>query len=197
MTIRQRSMKLIYPILIGVGKLLNKNGGIYKNEHNVKPITPFFNLSAVAGNGERINFSQYQGKKILIVNTASDCGFTAQLGDLQQLQEMFTKQLVVLAFPSNEFKKQESGSDEEIQTFCSVNYRVSFPIFKKSNVLKVSDQNEVFQWLTDNTKNGWNHTQPAWNFTKYLVNENGVLTHYFDSIISPMDQKVIDAINAI
>ena len=142
-----------------------------------------------------MDFNQLKGKKVLIVNTASDCGFTPQLSELQQLQDRFSNTLIVLGFPSSNFKDQEKGSDEEIAAFCTVNYHVMFPLMKKSHVLKNEQQNTIFQWLTDNKKNGWNHTPPAWNFTKYLVDENGVLTHYFDTRISPIDEKVIRAIN--
>ena len=194
MTIRQKIVKLIYPILATMGKWIGKGGGVYENEQNIRPVISFYSLSAKANNGLIIDFPRYKGKKVLLVNTASDCGFTPQLAELQKLQNQYKEKLVVIGFPSNDYKNQEKGSDEEIATFCTLNFNVHFALMQKSHVLKGEQQNQVFQWLTDNTKNGWNHTLPGWNFTKYLVDENGVLTHYFDTRISPMDEKVIAAI---
>jgi glutathione peroxidase len=101
---------------------------------------------------------------------------------------------MVLGFPANDFKEQEKGSDEEIARFCKVNFGVSFPLMKKSSVIRSSQQNPVFQWLTDSSKNGWSNKQPSWNFSKYLVNEEGVLTNYFGPTISPMSRDVLNAI---
>ena len=95
---------------------------------------------------------------------------------------------------SNDFKEQEKGSDEEIAQFCQVNFGVTFPLMKKSSVVKSETQNEVFKWLTDSTKNGWNGKQPSWNFSKYLVNEEGILTHYFDPSVSPTSEQVLKEI---
>ena len=102
---------------------------------------------------------------------------------------------MVLGFPANDFKEQEKGTDDEIETFCKVNFGVTFPLMKKSIVIKGTGQNEVFQWLTDAGKNGWNNQAPTWNFSKYLVNEEGVLTHYFDTSVSPLSPEVINAID--
>ena len=194
MTIRQKVVKLIYPIMAKMGKWFGKGSGVYENEQHTLPMNSFYTLSAKANDDLAIEFSQYKGKKVLLVNTASDCGFTPQLAELQKLQNQYKDKLVVIGFPSNDYKDQEMGSDEEIATFCTLNFNVHFALIQKSHVLKGEQQNPVFQWLTDNSKNGWNHTPPAWNFTKYLVDENGVLTHYFDTRISPMDEKVIAAI---
>jgi len=131
----------------------------------------------------------------LLVNTASDCGYTNQYDDLQKLYEENKDKLVIIGFPANDFKEQEKGSDEEIAQFCKLNFGVSFPLMKKSTVIKSPQQNTIFQWLTDSTKNGWNNKPPRWNFTKYLVNEEGMLTDYFGSSIPPMSKDVIDAIN--
>jgi glutathione peroxidase len=102
--------------------------------------------------------------------------------------------LTVIAFPANDFQEQEKGSDEQIGNFCKINFGVTFPIALKSSVVKGNDQQKVFQWLTDKTKNGWNNQSPSWNFSKYLINEEGVLMNYFDPAISPLSEEVLKAI---
>jgi glutathione peroxidase len=101
---------------------------------------------------------------------------------------------VVIGFPSNDFKEQEKGNDEEIASFCKLNFGVTFLLMKKSGVLKNSQQNKVFQWLTTIEQNGWNDGSPTWNFNKYLINEQGVLTHVFEPGISPLDPEVVESI---
>jgi glutathione peroxidase len=145
-------------------------------------------------NGSPLKIEQLKGKKILFVNTASDCGYTHQYEDLQKLFSEKNSQLMIIGFPANDFKHQEKGSDEEIAQFCKLNYGISFPLAKKSTVIKNSSQNPIFRWLTDKSKNGWTNKQPSWNFSKWLVNEEGVLTHYFDPSISPLSEEVKKAV---
>lgn len=154
----------------------------------------FYSLSATRNDGGRIDFTSLRGKKVMIVNTASECGYTNQYEDLQNLHERFGDRLVILAFPANDFKEQEKGTDEEIAQFCKVNYGISFPLMKKSVVVRSPGQNPVYVWLTDPAKNGWNGKQPSWNFSKYLVDEEGRLTHYFDPSISPTSDEVLEAV---
>src|SRR5258705_9064820 len=132
----------------------------------------------------------------MLVNTASDCGYTGQYDALQKLYEQNEGRLVIIGFPANDFKQEEKGTDEEIAQFCKLNFGVSFPLMKKSVVVKTAEQNEVFKWLTDSAKNGWNNKPPSWNFTKYIVNEEGVLTNYFGSSVSPAGKDVKNAIGA-
>lgn len=190
MTTRQKLLKAVYPAWIAFTKLIGKNNDVLANKHQ-KPSVAFHSLKAVLNNGSTYDFSQLKGKKVLLVNTASDCGYTGQYDDLQKLHEKFQNKLVILGFPANDFKEQEKGSDEDIAAFCKINFGVTFPLMKKSSVVKNSNQNEIFQWLTDSTKNGWNSKVPTWNFSKYLVNEEGVLTHYFDPSVSPMSEQVL------
>ena len=173
-----------------MGENRNLEGGI-----NVVPTMPFYNLSATLNNGIEFSFENLKGKKVLIVNTASDCGYTNQYSELQELHKKYQQQLTIIAFPSNDFKEQEKGADEEIAKFCQLNFGVSFPLAKKSIVLRTANQNKIFEWLTDKKLNGWNEQQPSWNFSKYLINEKGVLTHYFDPAVSPLSVEVIKAIN--
>ena len=133
---------------------------------------------------------------MLIVNTASDCGFTAQYEALEKLSHQFADKLVIIGFPSNDFKEQESKNNEDIVNFCKKNYGVNFPLMEKSIVIKKNHQNEVHKWLSDMTVNGWCHQEPAWNFCKYLVNEQGVLTHYFPMTVDPLSLDIISAIEA-
>ena len=191
MTYRQKVLKAVYPVFMWWNKITGKKNDKLENEKTVPPVS-FYSLKTTLNNGSVLNFSDYKGKKVLIVNTASDCGYTDQYEDLQKLFE--TKNLAVIGFPANDFKQQEKGTDEEIASFCKLNYGVSFPLAKKSVVVKSAEQNEVFRWLTDVKLNGWNEKQPAWNFSKYLVDEKGVLTHYFGSAVSPMSDELLDAI---
>ncbi len=195
MSLRQRILKLVYPMWMKITQLSGKNMNVLNNSNDTKPAVPFYSLTAIL-NSSALPFSDLKGKKVLLVNTASHCGYTDQYAELQKLYEQYEGRLVVIGFPANDFKEQEKGSDEEIASFCQVNYGITFPLAKKSTVIKSPQQNEIFKWLTDKTKNGWNDREPSWNFSKYLVNEAGVLTHYFDSSISPLSAEVLNAVQA-
>lgn len=194
MTIRQRVLKAVYPAFTWFGRVTGKNSKVFSNDSTLAPKQSVYDLSFTMNNGETIPLSNYKGKKILLVNTASDCGYTDQYEDLQKLYEENKDKLVIIGFPANDFKEQEKGSDEDIAQFCKLNYGVTFPLAKKSSIIPGADQNPVFQWLTDKNKNGWTSKKPSWNFSKYLVNENGVLINYFDPSISPTGSEVKDAI---
>jgi len=193
MTARQKVLKAIYPAWMWFSRLRGKNVTELSNQQK-QPTVSFYSLKDTLNNNTAFDFAALKGKKVLLVNTASNCGYTNQYDDLQKLFEQNQDDLVVIGFPANDFKEQEKGNDEEIAEFCKLNYGVTFPLMKKSSVIKSPQQNMVFQWLTDSAKNGWNNKPPAWNFTKYLVNEQGVLTNYFGSSVSPMSKDVLDAI---
>jgi glutathione peroxidase len=190
MSIRQNILKTFYPLLMKMNGTSDKNSKVLLNNNIILPAFSFYYLTASDNKGNKINFDRFAGKKILIVNTASDCGFTPQYNDLQNLYNKYNGKFNLLGFPSNDFGKQEKGTDEEIAEFCRTNYKITFPLMKKSVVLKKSGQNDVFKWLTDPRKNGWNSQQPDWNFSKYIVNEKGVLTHYFGPAVSPLSKEV-------
>lgn len=194
MTYRQKILKTIYPVLMWWTKKRGMNSTELSNDKAQPPVS-FYSLTDTLNNGTTFDFSSLKGKKVLLVNTASDCGYTDQYDDLQKLYNEYRDKLIVIGFPANDFKQQEKGTDEEIASFCKLNYGVNFPLMKKSMVIKTENQNPVFQWLTDSSKNGWNNKQPSWNFCKYLVNENGMLTNFFASSISPMSKDVLNAIN--
>jgi len=193
MTVRQTVLKAVYPLLMSLNRLLGKRSKVLVNKKNIQPFQSFYSLSVQLNNGSFLSFDSLRGRKLLLVNTASDCGYTNQYSDLQKLYEKYDK-LTVIAFPANDFQQQEKGSDEEIGNFCKINFGVTFPVALKSSAVKGNGQQKVFQWLTDKTKNGWNNKPPSWNFSKYLINEEGILTNYFDPAISPLSEEVLKAI---
>lgn len=194
MNYRQKVLKAVYPALMWWTKLTGKNTKQMANTDKKQPKESFYDLKATANNGSEIDFSSFRGKKVLLVNTASNCGYTSQYEDLENLYENNKDKLVVIGFPANDFKEQEKGSDEQIAEFCKVNFGVTFPLVKKSVVIRSGDQHPVFQWLSQASKNGWCDQEPVWNFTKYLVNEEGVLTAYFEPSLSPSSQEIKTAI---
>lgn len=194
MTARQKVLKTIYPVWIWFA---GKKGLNTKNLSNEKamPAISFYSLKDTAIDGKVFDFEKLKGKKIMLVNTASDCGYTGQYDDLQKLSEQFKDKLVVIGFPANDFKEQEKGTDEEIASFCKKNFGVSFPLMQKGSVIKGVNQNKIFEWLTDSTKNGWNNQQPSWNFCKFIVDEQGRLTNFFGSTIEPLGKEISTALN--
>ncbi len=159
------------------------------NSKNKKPNSSFYDLKAIGINGEEILMSDYQGKKILIVNVASKCGYTPQYESLQKLYEKNQDSLYILAFPSNDFLKQEPGTNEEIKTFCKVNFGVQFDIFEKISV-KGNDIHPIYNWLSSKSLNGWNSKSPVWNFSKYLIDENGSLIGVWGPSIDPQSNEI-------
>ena len=139
--------------------------------------------------GKTIDFSKFKGKKILIVNTASECGFTSQYEGLQKLYETYKDQLVIVGFPANNFGGQEPGSNEEIGAFCKKNYGVTFPMAAKVSV-KGNDIAPIFKFLTDKKLNGVKNTTILWNFEKFLLNEKGELIDTFVSTTKPTSESI-------
>ena len=195
MTYRQKLLKAVYPALMWVSKMTGRRSKMMDNMPASAPSKSLYDLQVTLNNGDTLKLAALKGKKILLVNTASDCGYTNQYSDLQKLFETNADKLVVIGFPANDFKEQEKGNDEEIAAFCKLNYGVSFPLATKSSVVKGNHQNEIFKWLSDKNLNGWNDQQPTWNFSKYLVNEQGILTNYFDPAVSPGSDEVKIAVN--
>ncbi len=194
MTYRQSFLKAIYPLIMLPGKLFGSAKAIQKNTSNKLPALSIYDLELELNNGTKIRMDQFKGKKILLVNTASDCGYTGQYEALEQLHKQYGKKLVVIGFPANDFKDQEKKDDAAIAEFCKINYGVTFLLAKKSSVIKGPEQNPLFAWLSHAEQNGWCKQQPVWNFSKYLVNETGVLTHFFAQTVSPLDTALTDQI---
>ncbi|MEO5976438.1 MAG: glutathione peroxidase [Chryseolinea sp.] len=145
-----------------------------------------FRMAAL--NGDTIDFSQFKGKTLLIVNTASKCGYTPQYEELEKLHEMYGGKVVVLGFPANNFLWQEPGTNKDIAEFCQKNYGVKFQMFDKISV-KGRDKHPLYKWLE--AKSG---KTPSWNFCKYVVSKNGTDISFFSSAVKPLDPTIISAI---
>jgi glutathione peroxidase len=152
-----------------------------------------YSFTANGIDGKPISLEKYKGKKVVIINVASKCGFTPQYADWQKFHEKHGDSVVVLGFPANDFMKQEPGSNSDIAGFCQKNYGVSFQMFEKVDVTG-NTQHALFQWLSKKDLNGWNDQAPSWNFCKYVINEKGDLTHFFESTIKPNNKDFIKAI---
>ena len=161
--------------------------GFSKNKAQAKSIHSF---KVEALDGSTIDFSKFKGKKILVVNTASECGFTPQYADLEKLYEKYKNKLVVVGFPANNFGGQEPGSNHEIATFCQRNYGVQFPMAAKISV-KGDDIAPIYKFLTEKKENGVKNTKILWNFTKILLDENGHVIESFVCTTNPDRKSVV------
>ena len=163
-------------------------------EHNEVPMTDFYAIEANTMAGKTIKLETCKGLVPLIVNTASRCGFTEQYDGLRKLYETYLeKGLVVLGFPSNDFLKQEPGSNEEIQSFCKLNYGVTFPMFEKISV-KGKNQHPLYTFLTSKKTNPEFSGRISWNFNKFLISRDGQIVGRFGSRTKPADRKLVAAI---
>jgi len=149
-----------------------------------------YNIKLKNLNGEELQLNEFKGKKILIVNTASKCGFTPQYEDLQKLYIKYGDKLEIIGVPCNQFFKQEPGTADEIATFCQKNYGVTFTMLEKANV-KGKSQNELYKWLTQKELNGVKNATVKWNFHKFLLDENGKLLADFGSSVNPLSEEIV------
>ena len=172
--------QIIY-LIIGLN-LLNKT-------EKMETMTSLYDIEINSISGDKINLAEYKGKKILFVNVASECGFTPQYEGLQELYKMYEDKLMIIGVPSNQFGGQEPGSAEQIQSFCKLNFGVTFLITEKVDV-KGKEQHPLYTWLTNKENNGVKNSSVKWNFQKYLVDENGVLIDYYFSLTKPMSRKI-------
>ena len=163
-----------------------------RDRHQPSPsMTSFHDLSATTLDGKTFSFSELQGKRVLVVNTASRCGYTPQYKPLEALHEKFAKEgLVILGFPCNQFGWQEPGDASEIRDFCSENYGVTFQMMAKVDV-KGDDQHPVYAWLTDKNQNGVGDHSVKWNFNKFLVNGKGELVAALGSGADPLGEEIL------
>ena len=192
MTWRQSILKAVYPLIMLKGKIMSNSGNVQLNSANTIPVQSFYDLHAIKNNGDTLHFSELKGKKVLIVNTASDCGYAGQYEELEKLHKEFGNKLIILGFPANDFKGQEKKSDIDIAAFCKVNYGVTFQLMKKSSVIRSAQQNPVFNWLSNPAANGWSTYEPIWNFNKYIIDENGVLKAFYTQDVSPLNNSVVN-----
>lgn len=175
-------------------------GFIQKQEpvNNVSPYEmvmekSFYDFKMKDINGQEVDFSQFKGKKLLLVNVASKCGYTKQYEDLQKLHQEHGDEVTIIGFPANNFGGQEPGTNEEIKEFCSSKFGVTFMMMDKISV-KGDDKAPLYKWLSDKNLNGWNDKEPTWNFCKYFINEKGELVKFFASSVKPMDEEILQLI---
>jgi glutathione peroxidase len=170
------------------------------NHNNQAALTNVASMPAAAGtsiydykvealDGGTIDFAAFKGKKILIVNTASKCGYTRQYQGLEELYNKYKDKLVIVGFPANNFGGQEPGSNTEIKEFCKKNYGVSFTMAAKVSV-KGDDTAPIYKWLCSKAENGVLDAEIKWNFNKFLIDENGKMLHYFPSSVEPMSEEL-------
>lgn len=158
----------------------------------LSPANSIYDFNFTSIEGKKIEMSSFKGKYVLIVNTASACGFTKQYKDLQALHQQYGKDLVIIGFPANNFGEQEKGSNAEIQNFCEKNYGVTFLLSEKVEV-KGSEITPLFQYLT--TQENPDFTGDInWNFEKFLINKEGKLVHRYRSKVNPLDKSITDNI---
>ena len=155
-------------------------------------MTSIYQFKVERIDGSEINFEDFKGKKIIIVNVASECGYTPQYQQLEELYKEFKNKIIIIGFPSNDFGGQEPGTNAEIETFCTLHYDISFPMAAKVSI----KEHPVYQWLTKKTLNGKLDSQVAWNFQKYLIDQNGQLVTLYPSSVNPIDEKIIDWIES-
>lgn len=187
-------MKKLLIFLFSAGALLQscKN---QKNEISQSKTTEntmnktIFDYKVESLDGKEINFADFKGKKILIVNTASECGFTPQYADLEKLSKDYPDKLVVVGFPANNFGGQEPGTNTEIGAFCEKNFGVTFPMAAKVSV-KGDDKAPIFKYLTEKDLNGVKNTAILWNFTKFLIDEEGHLIDSYISTTKPTSESI-------
>lgn len=162
---------------------------INKTEKMETTTTSLYNIEIKSISGDKINLADYKGKKILFVNVASECGFTPQYEGLQELYELYKDKLMIIGVPSNQFGGQEPGTAAQIQSFCKLNFGVTFLITEKVDV-KGENQHPLYAWLTKKENNGLKSSSVKWNFQKYLVDEKGDLIDYYFSLTKPMSKKI-------
>ncbi|WP_066835189.1 glutathione peroxidase [Rufibacter ruber] len=153
-----------------------------------------YDIELVTNEGKKTTLKPYKGKKILIVNVASKCGYTKQYADLEKLHKLHGDKVVVLGFPANDFGGQEPGSDEDIAEFCQKNFGVTFPLFQKASVIG-AEQQPLYKWLTNKDLNGVTAEAPAWNFSKYLISEDGKILKFYPSKVTPLSEELLRDIN--
>ena len=180
-------------IMLSHGILFYPNPDNNSNATSLKQVQhqSIYDFKVPALGGDSIDFAAFKGKKILIVNTASKCGFTPQYEGLEQLYQQYKDRLVVIGFPCNNFLSQEPGSNEKIKAFCTKNYGVSFPMAAKVSV-KGKNMAPVYKWLCNKSENGILDAKVTWNFKKFLLDEKGKIIAWFPSKVTPMSDEITD-----
>lgn len=161
-----------------------KNNKIMLNKESL------YDIKLKTIDGKDLSLSKFKGKKLLLVNVASKCGYTSQYKNLQALHEKYGSKLIIIGFPANNFGGQEPGSSSEIIQFCSKNYNVTFQMMEKISV-KGSDMHPLYKWLSSKSQNGSCDESPDWNFCKYLIDENGKILKFYKSSTDPLSNEII------
>ena len=165
-----------------------QNAEVIKEETPTQATETIYQFKVNDLYGETFDFSNLKGKKVMVVNTASECGLTPQYAELQKLYDTYKDQnFVIVGFPANNFGGQEPGSNEEIKAFCTKRYGVTFPLTKKIDIRT----HPVYHWLTQKAKNGIKDSKVSWNFQKYLLDEKGQLIDVLPSTVSPFDDTIL------
>lgn len=180
-------------ILQTIKNILSDKKEVLQHTSSMESKGSLYNFKLKSLDGKEIDLSTYKGKKVVIINVASKCGYTPQYADWQQFHESHGDKVAVLGIPANNFMHQEPGGNEEIASFCQKNYGVTFQMFEKVDVIG-NTQHPLFQWLSSKELNGWNDKAPTWNFCKYVINEEGAVTHFFASGIKPESPEFKKAI---
>jgi glutathione peroxidase len=175
---------LSYFLAIAFGCQSKPSKNMSNMDSTAKSAQSIYDFTMKSIDGKDIKLSDFKGKPLIIVNTASKCGYTKQYKVLQEVHEQYGDKITILGFPANNFGGQEPGSNEEIANFCQVNYGVSFQMFEKISV-KGDDQHPLYQWLSNQVG-----AEPSWNFCKYLIDENGQVKKFYNSSVSPAEIAV-------
>ena len=187
-----KSIFLLGPLLAG-GLLLTR----FSNFSSVMPettaATSVYEFTVQTIDGQSVKLNRYKGKKLLIVNTASECGYTPQYKELEALHRQYGSQVTVVGFPANNFGGQEPGTNAQIASFCEKNYGVTFPLFSKISVAG-PDAAPLFRYLGSKAQNGVTDEKPTWNFCKYLIDETGHVQAFYPSSVKPLSEELLAAI---
>lgn len=184
--LRKYSRVLVAALISGLGLIFTafrSNSGPFEAKGTV------YDYKIKTLDGEEITLAKYKGKKLLLVNVASKCGFTPQYKNLEALSEKYGDKLIVIGFPANNFGAQEPGNSGEIREFCTKNYGVKFPMMEKISV-RGKDQHPLYQYLSHRDQNGIVDDSPSWNFCKYLIDEKGQVIKFFSSKVDPMSEEI-------
>jgi len=154
-----------------------------------QPLPTIYDFKLKTIDGEEITLEKFKGKKMLLVNVASECGYTPQYKNLQELHKQYGSKVVLIGFPANNFGKQEPGSNTEIKSFCTKNYGVTFQMMDKISVAG-ADAHLLYKWLSNKAANGVTDSAPNWNFCKYLIDEKGTIIKFFPSKVDPLSTEI-------
>jgi glutathione peroxidase len=187
-------MKIILATTLLAGLVVASAFKSHIQVNNAKPAKKIYDFKIKSLDGGTIDFSQYKGKKILIVNTASKCGFTPQYAALEKLYQQYKDKLVIVGFPSADFGDQEYHEDTAIRSFCQKNFGVTFPLTTRVDV-KGDNVTPIYKYLCSKTENGVLDATISWNFNKFLIDENGNLIAHFDSKVTPDSEEITKYLN--